>query len=99
SSRTSPLSLHDALPISGAAHLRALHLHDHSATAHDGRAPRTRAGDASARGTRWSGARIATLPQLRRADRFTIRAVPALQNAVQRSEEHTSELQSPYDLV
>src|SRR5207248_9800048 len=76
----SPLSLHDALPISGAPE----------------RAPRTtrsRNGLAALSAVR-RGHAVENATPRRRAG-FVVR----VRNPDRRSEEHTSELQSPYDLV
>src|SRR5207248_5533392 len=93
---THPLSLHDALPIF--AQLPSQHRHLPHAPAPLRLASRQRAGT-----TRDMPSRTACQwPRLARKKHLLVRkalALPCTMQTLHRSEEHTSELQSPYDLV
>src|SRR5207248_10005704 len=89
------LSLHDALPISGAGIEAGLAAYTAA------RLPRTRmVANGSYRASRLSGMTSRPAIALRNAGiSLAGRLAPGLMIRQMRSEEHTSELQSPYDLV
>src|SRR5207248_5529962 len=98
-SALSTLSLHDALPILG-EHGRAAQPHELRAAARERTDARHPAGDESRR--RRAGRRRVVDDEIdhRESDRpEAARRADARLPGISRSEEHTSELQSPYDLV